>query len=249
MHYLNGSYTGYFNRINGRSGHLFQGRYKAIVIDIDHYLLELIRYLHLNPVRAGLVKRPEEYGYSSYRWYIGIGKKDGEGVYRDQVWGMLTGDKRRAAQKYKEFVEEGMKKEYRSPLRSVYGGAILGGEEFIREVLGKGEGRDLRSEEISCRRQLKTIRSMEEMIHGISSYFRVLPNKILGEKGVYRDIGIYLGKRYTGLTNREIGEKFGGLSYSGVTRAFQRFGEKMVKDRNLRRQVEEIGSRLSNVKG
>ena len=75
MHYLNGSYTTYFNRINGRSGHLFQGRYKAIVMDVDNYLLGLSRYLHLNPVRAGMVKRPEEYEYSSYRSFIGLGKR------------------------------------------------------------------------------------------------------------------------------------------------------------------------------
>jgi chromosomal replication initiation ATPase DnaA len=57
------------------------------------------------------------------------------------------------------------------------------------------------------------------------------------------------GKKYTGLTNREIGERFGGLSYSGVTRASQRFYEKMARDRTLRRQVEEIDNRISNVKG
>lgn len=125
----------------------------------------------------------------------------------------------------------------------------MGGEEFIQEVLRKEEVKNLQNKEISCRRQLKTARRIEEMIHEVSSYFRVLPNKILGERGIYRDIAIYLGKKYTGLTNREIGEKLGGLSYSGITRVFQRFEEKMVKDINLRRQVEEIDNRISNVKG
>jgi REP element-mobilizing transposase RayT len=59
MHYLNGSYTTYFNLKNGRSGHLFQGRYKGVIVDVDNYLLELSRYLHLNPVRAGMVKEQE----------------------------------------------------------------------------------------------------------------------------------------------------------------------------------------------
>ncbi len=67
MHFLTGSYTTYFNRKRGRSGHLFQGRYKAILIDRDSYLLELSRYIHLNPVRAHLVERPEATGSTPIR--------------------------------------------------------------------------------------------------------------------------------------------------------------------------------------
>ena len=70
MHYLNGSYTGYINRRRKRSGHLFQGRYKAILVDADSYFLELSRYIHLNPVRANIVSNPEDCPYSSYSTYI-----------------------------------------------------------------------------------------------------------------------------------------------------------------------------------
>jgi len=65
MHYLNGAYTNYINRKRNRYGHLFQGRYKAILVDHYSYLLELSRYLHLNPVRAGMVSKPGEYEYST----------------------------------------------------------------------------------------------------------------------------------------------------------------------------------------
>ena len=67
MQHINGAYTTYFNVKRGRSGHLFQGRYKAILVDIDEYAKELSRYIHLNPVRAKLVKTPEEYEWSSYQ--------------------------------------------------------------------------------------------------------------------------------------------------------------------------------------
>jgi putative transposase len=249
MHYLNGSYTTYFNRENGRSGHLFQGRYKGVVIDVDNYLLELSRYIHLNPVRAGIVKRPEEYTHSSYRFFIGLGKKKEEIVTRDRIWEMISGNGRRAVQKYKRYVEEGMKKENRDPLKSIYGGAILGSGEFIQEMLEKGEVKNLKGEEISCRRQLKATKGLEDLLVEVSSYFNVQRNKVIEEKGAMRDIAIYFGRKYTGLTNREIGERFGGLSYSGVTRVSQRLDEKMAKDISLRRQVEEIHDRISNVKG
>jgi len=88
MHYINGSYTNYINRRKGRSGHLFQGRYKAILIDRDNYLLELSRYIHLNLVRAGIVKSPQDYPLSSYSSFI---KKKGEKiVYRDLIWAMTS---------------------------------------------------------------------------------------------------------------------------------------------------------------
>ncbi len=70
MHYINGSYTNYINRKRRKHGHLFQGRYKAILVDRDSYLLELSRYIHLNPVRAGMVEKPENYPYGSYCDYI-----------------------------------------------------------------------------------------------------------------------------------------------------------------------------------
>src|SRR4030042_4045317 len=108
--------------------------YKGIVIDVDNYLLELSRYLHLNPVRAGMVKRPEEYAHSSYRSFIGLGKKKEGIVTRDRIWGMISGDRRRATQKYRRYVEEGVKKESRNPLGTLYGGAILGSGEFVQEL-------------------------------------------------------------------------------------------------------------------
>ena len=88
MHYLNGSYTSYINRRRKRSGHLFQGRYKSILVDADSYFLELSRYVHLNPVRANMVSNPEDYPYSSYSTYIS-NKKDGL-VHTDLIFGMMS---------------------------------------------------------------------------------------------------------------------------------------------------------------
>lgn len=77
MQNINTSYTVYINRKYQRSGHLFQGRYKSIIVDKENYLLELSRYIHLNPVRAKIVYLPGQYIWSSYRAYTGIEKEDG----------------------------------------------------------------------------------------------------------------------------------------------------------------------------
>jgi REP element-mobilizing transposase RayT len=71
MHGINGSYTGYFNRKYGRVGHLFQGRYKGILVEKDSYLIPLNGYVHLNPVRARIVRRPEQHLWSSYGGSMG----------------------------------------------------------------------------------------------------------------------------------------------------------------------------------
>jgi putative transposase len=104
MHSINGAYTTYFNKKRKRSGHLFQGRYKAILIDHDSYLLELSRYIHLNPVKAGMVERPEDYAFSSYASYIFPDKEDI--ASRDLIWNMTSTEN--APVRYKAFVEEAM---------------------------------------------------------------------------------------------------------------------------------------------
>jgi len=85
MHGLNGGYAGYLNRKYGRVGHLFQGRYKGIIVEKEGYLIPLSRYVHLNPVRAGRVERPEKYRWSSYRGYIGKGKEE---EWVEYAWGL-----------------------------------------------------------------------------------------------------------------------------------------------------------------
>jgi len=75
LHHVNGAYTTYYNVKRRRSGHLFQGRYRALLVEKESYCQELSRYIHLNPVRAALVKEPEDYVWSSYSAYIGLERK------------------------------------------------------------------------------------------------------------------------------------------------------------------------------
>ena len=90
MRHINGAYTTYFNFKRERSGHLFQGRYKAILVEMDEYAKELSRYIHLNPVRANIVETPEEFEWSSYNFYIGV-KKAPSWLHRDFILGYFGG--------------------------------------------------------------------------------------------------------------------------------------------------------------
>ena len=90
LHDLNTAYTNYFNRRHDRVGHLFQGRYRSILVDKDNYLLELSRYIHLNPVRARMVKRPDAYRWSSYSSYLSFGIFAEMASEGGRYWGRWT---------------------------------------------------------------------------------------------------------------------------------------------------------------
>jgi len=247
MHYINSSYTNYVNLKRGHRGHLFQGRYKAILVDRDHYLVELSRYMHLNPVRAQIMKRPQDYPYSSYRPFISKG--EGGIVYRDLVLGMMGRDQRRATRLYKDFVESAMGNKMENPLKDIYGGVILGSRDFIRDTLEKLEEKGLQKGGISHGKDFKKKWEVQKIIDKVNLFFNASPNERVGKKNnETRDVMIYLMRRHTGLTNRQIGQELGGLSDFTVAKVYQRFLEKLRTDKSLAKKVENIANKLSNVK-
>src|SRR4030067_1574628 len=116
LHHLNSSYTNYFNAKTERVGHLFQGRYRSILVEKDSYALELSRYIHLNPVRANLVRDPSRYCWSSYLAYIGREAKWGW-LQRGFILGQMSEHERQAQRKYRRYVEEGIREGIEGPLK------------------------------------------------------------------------------------------------------------------------------------
>ena len=247
MHFLNGSYTNYINRRRRRSGHLLQGRYKAILIDKDNYLIELSRYVHLNPVRAKMVDKPEDYPHSSYRSYISKGKE--EFVHRDLILSMVSQDDRNSTKRYKAFVERGINEGLEDPLGNIYGGMILGGKRFIRDVLDMVKFGVIQKQETSHRKDLHSAYAVDHIIDIVACDFKISPDDVTKKNGESRNIAIYLTKKFTSIGNKQLGGLFGGLSYSAVSKANQRFTEKLKKDKRLRRRVENIIDSMSYVKG
>jgi putative transposase len=130
-------HTQWINKRQRRTGHVFQGRYKARVVDADSYLVELVRYIDLNPVRAGLVSTPAQHYWGSYRAYLGD-----EGIpWLTTEWvlsqfGEETGSARRS---YRRFISEGIGQEDDEDLTGERGGRILGDDVFIEDVLRRAE--------------------------------------------------------------------------------------------------------------
>ncbi len=131
MRHINGVYTQDFNRRHNRVGHVFQGRFKSILVERDSYLLELCRYVVLNPVRADMVEQPEQYPWSNYRATAGFGKRP---FFLTVEWILAQfGQKRVEAQRaYRRFVLVGKKKP--SPWEELKAQCILGSRKFIEKI-------------------------------------------------------------------------------------------------------------------
>jgi putative transposase len=132
MRQLNGMYTQMFNRRNNRTGHLFQGRFKGILIQKDSHLLEVCRYVVLNPVRAGMVERPEQWRWSSYQATAGK-ERPSPCLTTDWILGQFSDERSSAEKKYRQFVSEGVGGD--SIWMGVKGQVILGEEDFINSLL------------------------------------------------------------------------------------------------------------------
>jgi len=196
MRQLNGVYTQTFNRRHGRVGHVFQGRYKAILVDRENYLLELSRYIALNPVRAGMVASAKDWPWSSYRATIGQTKKPD---YLNTEWLLAAFAKRKsvAIERYKEFVAAG--KSQPSPWALLRNQIYLGSEPFVEKMKSLVDGeKELSEVPLSQRRPLPK---------ALSSYEAASKD---------RNDAIIKSYRGGGYTLKEIGDYF-GLHYSTVS--------------------------------
>ncbi len=131
MRQLNSVYTQAFNRRHGRVGHVLQGRFKSIVVDREAYLLELCRYIVLNPVRACMVKEPGKYPWSSYRDTAGLGKKP-DFLAVDWILEQFGADRAQARKEYRLFVKAGLDAE--SPWNDLKGQCLLGDDPFLEKI-------------------------------------------------------------------------------------------------------------------
>ncbi len=137
MRQLNGVYTQASNRRHRRTGHLFQGRYKAILVDADAYLLELTRYVVLNPVRAGMVKDPGRWCWSSYNAMIGEASSP-DWLATDGLLAQFAIRRSTAVRKYMQFIAEGIDRE--SIWKDLNRQVFLGDDQFVSRMQAKAKG-------------------------------------------------------------------------------------------------------------
>jgi REP-associated tyrosine transposase len=235
MRHINGAYTTYFNVKRDRSGHLFQGRYKAILVDIDEYAKELSRYIHLNPVRAKMVDKPEEYEWSSYQYYIGK-KKVPQWLRRGFILGYFGNKVNLAQKKYRRFISAFIDQKYESPLTEVVSSTLLGSPGFISFV---------KENLLSDKKLDKNLPALKELLKKptIQDIIDIADSVFNEEPRLRRSVILYLCQQYSGFKLSDIGKQF-GIGESGVSQAGRRVTVKTISDKKFKSKISRIEKKL-----
>jgi len=237
MQLLFGPYGCHYNVRHSRVGHVWQARYRAILVDSGSYLLDCSRYIHLNPcANRGLVSAPELWPWSSYANYVG-GTVVAPWVSTELILSEFGGP-----EQYRDYVMAGLKRKLISPFELAAGGLAYGGEEFVARIREMEKARRHRSE-VSGRRALlrSEPRASVDLIEGLVSerfgdYSPCKRRQMLG----------YVLHRFTWMKNSEIAELL-NRTPAAVTMARARIAKRLPGDEDLGRRVAEIEQRLRSV--
>ncbi len=244
--------TGYavnYNKLYKRKGYLFQNRYKSIVCDKDEYFLPLVRYIHLNPVKARLVaiEQLKSYRWSGHKEIV----KDIEGMIdKDEILGYFGRRKKEAIEEYERYVKSGVDEEEdfsggglirslggvaeamktRKDERQVYDDRILGSGDFVNEVMKEAEMQD---------NNKRYFKNMKDLLVKLSKYYNVKSEDIVKKKGFdvkeARNVTVYLAKKYLDVNATATG-KLLGITQSTASRAMTK-GMDIVERKGV---VEEL---------
>jgi len=249
MQWINVSYATYFNRKRSRHGHLFQKRFKAILIDADAYLKHLSRYIHLNPVRAKLVSSPAEYRWSSYGGFIGQ-QKAPRFVETNWLLSNFGGPKKAGRRNYQDFVEAVDIKAVEDWSKKVTEGFLLGDADFViwvKETFLSGSGDE---KEIPQLKRLKPKVALEKVVQAVSEEFDCSQEQILSKgrkKNKAREVAIYLARDMSGWSGKDLGLYFGGVSGALIPIMANRIAQEALRHRHFKRRIDKIKKRIFNI--
>jgi REP element-mobilizing transposase RayT len=245
MRQINGLYTQRYNRRRGFDGQLFRGRYKSTLVEEDTYLLELLRYIHRNPVRAGIVEHVADYPWSSHHGYVSKAKKR-DWLYKDQLLGMFSGASARARKAYCEFVELDDSPAITTFFSKKNLSSVLGSEDFVNWVKGKYYLAKKHEEVPESKALAPTIAEIELIVcdaYGVER--ESLLHARRGQTNMPRNVAIYLCRKLAALRHSEIGEAFGSVKSSSVSSAILRMESLLAEDRKLSREIGKIIRKLN----
>jgi len=245
MRHVNGVYTQRYNRRHKTDGQLFRGRYKSILVGGDSYLLELLRYIHRNPLRARIVEHLDEYTWSSHRGYLSSSKA-WSWLHKSFLLSMFSRNIRKARRDYIDFVSQVESEEITDLFSRKNLPSLLGEDEFVHWV--KERFGHLRTDvEVPAARLLAidgiVIKNVVCQYYGIKRKDLLISKR--GTSNKPRDVSIYLIRRFTGLTLVDIGREFNVTKYSSVSSAIERVKRELSRDGKLRRQVAELEREFS----
>jgi putative transposase len=246
MRHIGSVYTQKYNRLSKIDGALFKGRYKAVLVDSDEYLLHLSKYIHKNPLEANMVKDLSGYPWSSYPAYIGKRKHE-KWLTMDEVYGQITLG-RTKAKRYRTFVED---VELNDEVASFYSkqriSPVLGSAAFIELVAKLGKVQNSEAPRVN---RLREGPSLEQIVGQVAEAYNCEKQDILdmkrgrGLKNYPRKVAMYLSQLLGDYKLVEIANHFGMKHYGGVASAIHMVKAELANDKKAQRTINSIVKRF-----
>jgi REP element-mobilizing transposase RayT len=234
MHALQSSYTQRFNRRHGRVGHLFQGRYKSFLVDSDRYFLALVRYIHENPVKAGIVRAPRSYPWSSDLFFrTGIGPA---WLDLDRALALLAPSRREAMRTYRDLMADRGRITPAYDTLVTHEGSIKGDEDFAKEALRQVSLPPRRSRSWTAEAVARVVAASSgltlEDLKGATRRRDVSRLRLLSA---------YLGRERLGIPIAELARLF-LRDDSGLAHGVRCLKERIAREPELKQQIERIAN-------
>jgi putative transposase len=242
MRDLNGRYAQWFNATRDRVGHLFQARFKGILVERETHLLQLIRYIVLNPVRAGMVRSAEEYPWSSYRATAGLIPPPS---WLDIEWTLHQfhpTDRVEATRRYRQFVAAGV--DASSMWKSLRGGIFLGSEQFLQTMQAMIDRQARAEEHPLCQVELLPV-SIDRIIESVGLVLAVDREALTRRcQRQARLAFVYIARHRAHATNKEIAQHM-KLSDSQVSALVSEAARQLESDMNFAAVVKAVDGHLN----
>jgi REP element-mobilizing transposase RayT len=239
MQNLSFRYTRWFNWRHCRSDHLFQGRYKAVLVEGDSHLLELVRYVQLNPVRAKMVTTPEEYPWTSHRAYCG--HETIPWLATEPTLSMFSGKKEYSVRAYAAFIRDGLAEERRPEFHGegVADCRVCGDDEFVERMVGKEKG--------MCGKV-----SVEDVISCICRKYSLTEGELVRpgksrSAAQARSMAAWVAQDVPTVTLRKLAEKL-GRDISSLSASALRMQKRSVATPEFLREKEELLDQIAKYK-
>lgn len=240
MRHINGVYTQRFNRHWKTDGQLFRGRYKSILVEEDSHLLELLRYIHRNPVRTNICKSVNTYPWSSHSGYMSNDRK-WDWIHKASLLGMFSQDSQKARKQYRDFVQLEDSDTVVDFFNKKHLPSFFGSTGFIEWVKAKYYHLKNHSE-IPESKLLAP--GVSEIKQAVCQFYQVSQSSLSksrrGTPNEPRNVAIYIARKRVGLNLEEIGKEFNLEKYSSVSSIVVRMEKQIAENTKLRKNVDSV---------
>ena len=244
MRHLNGVYTQRYNKRHLCDGQLFRGRYKSILVESDSYALELVRYIHRNPLESGLVDNLQKYQWSTHKIYLSNAKK-WKWLHKDYILKLFSDSKPESIKLYKQFVL----KETPAEINQIFGRknlpTVIGSESFVNRI--KNRFFNLKDfEEIPETKRLAP--DIDKIKNEVCSFYSIKETELyITRRGYFnepRNVAVYLIRQLRNDALKKVGEQFGIEKYSTVSSIVEKVKHSIRTDKDFKKKIKNIADRI-----